>query len=189
MVNLTSVETSGSSIWILAAADASLKQNRRLVAGLSNTVMAFVTSEQTYHGLAIRVNFAAAAIDQAEHGTDAAREEAAARAGLLTPITKAFCSEVGVEVSSIGLQVHGGMGYVKETGAAQFYATRGSRRSTKALDLVIRKLPRDRWAAKLFGEYEANGRAAEKCDATLFGRSGSAVRDAVADLRRVPSPA
>lgn len=133
---------------------------------------------------------AAAAIDQAERGADVAREEAAARAGLLTPVTKAFCSEVGVEVASLGLQVHGGMGYVEETGAAQFY--RDARitpiyegtNGIQAIDLVTRKLPRGPWAAKLFDEYEGYGRAAETCDATLFGRSGTALRDAVADLRR-----
>jgi len=42
-----------------------------------------------------------------------------ARAGLLTPITKSYGSDLGVDVASIGVQVHGGMGYVEETGAAQ----------------------------------------------------------------------
>ncbi len=71
------------------------------------------------------------------------------REALLTPIAKSYGSDVGVEVSSIGVQIHGGMGYVEETGAAQHY--RDSRiapiyegtNGIQALDLVGRKLRRD----------------------------------------------
>jgi hypothetical protein len=66
---------------------------------------------------------------------------------LLTPITKAWCTDLGVELASLGLQVHGGMGYVEETGAAQIL--RDSRiapiyegtNGIQAIDLVMRKLP------------------------------------------------
>src|SRR5262249_39092979 len=62
----------------------------------------------------------AAAIDRSHHATDpAARQAAHERASLLTPVAKAFSSDIGVEVASIGVQVHGGMGFVEETGAAQ----------------------------------------------------------------------
>jgi alkylation response protein AidB-like acyl-CoA dehydrogenase len=69
------------------------------------------------------------------------------RLALLTPITKAWCTDRGVDVASIGIQVHGGMGFVEETGAAQFY--RDARitpiyegtNGIQALDLVMRKLP------------------------------------------------
>jgi len=72
-----------------------------------------------------------------------------ARAGLLTPITKSYGSDLGVDVASIGVQVHGGMGYVEETGAAQHL--RDSRiapiyegtNGIQAMDLVGRKLRRD----------------------------------------------
>lgn len=68
---------------------------------------------------------------------------------LLTPVTKAWCTDLGVELSSIGIQVHGGMGYVEETGAAQHY--RDARiapiyegtNGIQAIDLVLRKLPLD----------------------------------------------
>lgn len=68
------------------------------------------------------------------------------RVALLTPIVKAWLTDRGVEIASLGLQVHGGMGYVEETGAAQFY--RDSRISPiyegtngiQAIDLVMRKL-------------------------------------------------
>jgi 3-(methylthio)propanoyl-CoA dehydrogenase len=80
--------------------------------------------------------------DRADRGDSAAR----ARADLLTPLVKAYGTDVGVEVASLGVQVHGGMGYVEETGAAQHY--RDARISPiyegtngiQAADLVGRKL-------------------------------------------------
>jgi acyl-CoA dehydrogenase len=64
---------------------------------------------------------------------------------LLTPIAKAFSTDVGVEVASIGVQVHGGMGFIEETGAARCY--RDARiapiyegtNGIQAIDLVTRK--------------------------------------------------
>ena len=53
--------------------------------------------------------------------TEADRAAALARQELLTPIAKAWSTDVGVEVASMGLQVHGGMGFIEETGAAQHY--------------------------------------------------------------------
>jgi len=69
------------------------------------------------------------------------------RAALLTPLAKSFSTDVGVEVASIGVQVHGGMGFIEETGAAQFL--RDARitpiyegtNGIQAIDLVTRKLP------------------------------------------------
>jgi alkylation response protein AidB-like acyl-CoA dehydrogenase len=90
----------------------------------------------------------AMALDRAERGTDKAQRQAAhARASLLTPLAKAFSSDIGVDVTSLGVQVHGGMGYIEETGAAQLY--RDARISPiyegtngiQAIDLVTRKLP------------------------------------------------
>lgn len=63
---------------------------------------------------------AAVAIDLARYGSDdEARKVAEARADLLTPIAKSFATDVSVEVASAGIQVHGGTGYMEETGAAQ----------------------------------------------------------------------
>jgi alkylation response protein AidB-like acyl-CoA dehydrogenase len=53
--------------------------------------------------------------------TDEERAAAKARQELLTPIAKAWSTDVGVEVASLGVQVHGGMGFIEETGAAQHY--------------------------------------------------------------------
>jgi alkylation response protein AidB-like acyl-CoA dehydrogenase len=91
----------------------------------------------------------AGVIDKAAHATDkAARAALEDRASILTPITKAFCSEIGVEVASLGVQIHGGMGYVEETGAIQLW--RDARiapiyegtNGIQAIDLVTRKITR-----------------------------------------------
>ncbi|WP_029075987.1 acyl-CoA dehydrogenase [Kaistia adipata] len=90
---------------------------------------------------------AAAAIDRSEHAEDEAeRRRALAIASLLTPIAKSFATDTGVEVASLGVQVHGGMGYIEETGAAQYY--RDARiapiyegtNGIQAIDLVTRKI-------------------------------------------------
>ena len=92
----------------------------------------------------------AAAVDRAHAEGDAQRKaEAQGLADLLTPVTKAFSTDIGVEMSSLALQVFGGMGFIEETGAAQHY--RDSRiapiyegtNGIQALDLVGRKLPMD----------------------------------------------
>jgi hypothetical protein len=89
-----------------------------------------------------------ASLDLASHArTEDERTAAANRAALLTPIAKAFSTDIGDEAASIGVQVHGGMGYVEETGAAQHM--RDSRiaaiyegaNGIHAIDLVQRKLP------------------------------------------------
>jgi alkylation response protein AidB-like acyl-CoA dehydrogenase len=90
---------------------------------------------------------AGVAADLAQLGPDAeARRKADQRAQILTPIAKAWSTDVGMEVASLGVQVHGGMGFIEETGAAQFY--RDARISpiyegtngVQAMDLVGRKL-------------------------------------------------
>lgn len=71
----------------------------------------------------------------------------AERASLLTPVAKSFATDVGVDVASLGVQVHGGMGFIEETGAARLY--RDARiapiyegtNGIQAIDLVTRKLP------------------------------------------------
>jgi 3-(methylsulfanyl)propanoyl-CoA dehydrogenase len=89
----------------------------------------------------------AMAIDRSFHASSAEERAAAGeRAALLTPIAKAFSTDMGDEVASLGVQVHGGMGYIEETGAAQYL--RDSRinaiyegtNGVQAVDLVQRKL-------------------------------------------------
>ncbi|CUH75081.1 acyl-CoA dehydrogenase [Tropicibacter naphthalenivorans] len=101
----------------------------------------------------------AVAIDMGNATGDA---EWKARAAFLTPITKAFGTDTGVEVANMGIQVHGGMGFVEETGAAQY--ARDVRVTTiyegtngiQAMDLVGRKLMDGGEAAyRLLDEIEA----------------------------------
>jgi 3-(methylthio)propanoyl-CoA dehydrogenase len=89
----------------------------------------------------------AVAADLAEHSPDPqAREGARLREELLVPIAKAWSTDIGVEVASLGVQVHGGMGFIEETGAAQHY--RDARiapiyegtNGIQAMDLAGRKL-------------------------------------------------
>jgi 3-(methylthio)propanoyl-CoA dehydrogenase len=98
--------------------------------------------------------YAAWLFDVADYGADApARAAACTRGELLTPIVKGWCTEIGNEVSAIGLQVHGGMGFIEETGAAQYL--RDVRITTiyegttgiQSNDLIGRKLGRDHGAA------------------------------------------
>jgi hypothetical protein len=90
----------------------------------------------------------AEAFDLANHASDdAGRAAGQEYMDLLTPIAKGWCTDLGVEMTSLALQVHGGMGYVEETGAAQHY--RDARiapiyegtNGIQAIDLVARKLP------------------------------------------------
>lgn len=90
------------------------------------------------------------AADLARHAeTEEARRRWKAREDLFTPIAKAWSTDVGCEVASLGVQVHGGMGFIEETGAAQYY--RDARiapiyegtNGIQAMDLVGRKLSMD----------------------------------------------
>jgi alkylation response protein AidB-like acyl-CoA dehydrogenase len=98
--------------------------------------------------------YAAFQLDVAHHHPDsAARAAAQARGDLLIPIVKGWSTELGVELTSIGIQVHGGMGFIEETGAAQHM--RDARITTiyegttgiQAADLIGRKVTRDAGAA------------------------------------------
>jgi acyl-CoA dehydrogenase len=89
----------------------------------------------------------ATSLDLARRGRDEAERKAGfERASLLTPIAKAFSTDIANEVASLGLQVHGGMGFIEETGAAQYYrdariaAIYEGTNGIQAIDLVQRKL-------------------------------------------------
>ena len=93
---------------------------------------------------------AAADLDLAQHATDpAVRARHQARLDLLIPVVKGWCTETCQQLTSIGMQVHGGMGYIEETGAAQYL--RDARITTiyegttgiQAGDFVGRKILRD----------------------------------------------
>src|SRR6056297_554037 len=104
--------------------------------------MLAVMKAETFAARAIALD-CAVAIDM-ETATQA--PEWAARAALLTPIAKAFGTDTGIKVADLGVQVHGGMGYIEETGAAQFLrdvrvtAIYEGTNGIQAMDLAGRKL-------------------------------------------------
>ena len=135
----------------------------------------------------------AMALDRAERGADkGARETAHARASLLTPVAKAFSSDIGVEVASLGVQVHGGMGFIEETGAAQllrdariapiYEGTNG----IQAIDLVTRKLPLAGGTAveAYIGELRRTVEAVNAINDPALGWTGVRLEDAVESLAR-----
>jgi acyl-CoA dehydrogenase len=135
----------------------------------------------------------AVALDRAERGDDAAARQAAhERASLLTPVAKAFATDIGCEVASLGVQVHGGMGYIEETGAAQHY--RDARiapiyegtNGIQAIDLVTRKLPRadGATARQCIGDIRRTVSAVDAVNDPAYGWTGVRLRDAVDSLER-----
>jgi len=114
------------------------------------------------------------------------------RASLLTPIAKAFSTDVGTEVASLGVQVHGGMGFIEETGAAQHY--RDARiaqiyegtNGIQAIDLVMRKLPMEGGAVvrAYLDELRKVVAAVKATNDPAFGATGARLGDAVDSLDR-----
>ncbi|MGB1110443.1 MAG: acyl-CoA dehydrogenase, partial [Gammaproteobacteria bacterium] len=134
--------------------------------------MLLLMRSQTEAGRAL-VLTAMAAMDRANQAKDDAERAAQqARVDLLTPIVKAWATENAQEITSLGVQIHGGMGYVEETGAAQFY--RDARITTiyegttgiQALDLIGRKTLRDggEAAKAMLAEMEQAGEALAASD-------------------------
>lgn len=133
----------------------------------------------------------AVAIDSA-HADDTVdkRSAAQARADLLTPIAKSFSTDIGVEVASIGIQIHGGMGFIEETGAAQFL--RDARilpiyegtNGIQAIDLVTRKLPLGNGdvARGFIAEMRETARDARSSNDKVLTGIGAALDDALDTL-------
>ena len=129
--------------------------------------------------------------DAARHGeTEPDRRAAADRAALLTPIAKAFSTDIGCEVASLGIQVHGGMGFIEETGAAQYY--RDARilpiyegtNGIQAIDLITRKLPLSggHLVKKMISEYETLARRIKGVERLEIGRMGQRLASTVVAL-------
>jgi acyl-CoA dehydrogenase len=135
--------------------------------------------------------FAALELDKAHRLPDeAARKAALTRAELLIPVVKGWCTETAVEVTSTGVQVHGGMGYVEETGAAQFLrdvriaSIYEGTTGIQSNDLIGRKLGRDRGAAMaaLIAELQAE-LATAKVQHSAAQLACAAATEALAALR------
>ncbi|MCV3766357.1 acyl-CoA dehydrogenase [Rhizobium sp. TRM95796] len=113
------------------------------------------------------------------------------RANLLTPIAKSFPTDCGVEVASLGVQVHGGMGFIEETGAARLY--RDARitpiyegtNGIQAIDLIGRKLPQSNGAHVLgfIDELAVTVDLVRASNDPAFGRTADKLDAALADLR------
>ena len=122
------------------------------------------------------------------HAADTPEDRAAAKArgAFLTPIAKAFGTDVGCEVSDLGVQVHGGMGFIEETGAAQFFrdvrvtAIYEGTNGIQSMDLVARKMmDGGAVAMALIAEIEGTAAALE----------GSALSDLSAPLKTAAAQA
>jgi alkylation response protein AidB-like acyl-CoA dehydrogenase len=133
----------------------------------------------------------AVALDRSHRGkNEAVRKAANDRASLLTPIAKAFSTDIGSEVASLGVQVHGGMGYVEETGAAQHYrdariaAIYEGTNGIQAIDLVTRKIPLEggRTVALYLDELRTTVKAIKENNTPAFGDTATRLGEAVDSL-------
>ena len=118
------------------------------------------------------VSFASSHAHDISHNSEDAEQRAlyARRLGFLTPISKAWCTEIGMEVASLGVQVHGGMGFIQETGAEQYmrdariFPIYEGTNGIQSNDLVGRKLIRERGesAAELMAEMTSTAESLSK---------------------------
>jgi len=146
-------------------------------------LMQMKASIEAMRGLAF---VAAAEIDRGHYAQDRdAAQKNNARVELLTPIVKGWLTELAQEVTYLGTQVHGGMGFIEETGSAQHY--RDARILTiyegttgiQALDLVGRKtlVNNGEHLSELLAEIETNVEQLEGSE--RFAEQGTALREAV----------
>ena len=131
------------------------------------------------------------AMDIAHHSPDETeRKRAHTEAALLTPVAKAHSTDTGVEVASEGIQVHGGMGYIEETGAAQYY--RDARiapiyegtNGIQAIDLVTRKVPLNggETVYDFIAGLKETVRGVKAANESAFGQTGERLEASVAAL-------
>jgi acyl-CoA dehydrogenase len=135
------------------------------------------------------------ATDMAHHTEGEAARHWSERAALLTPIAKSFATDIGVDVASLGIQVHGGMGFIEETGAARYL--RDARiapiyegtNGIQAIDLVIRKLPLagGEQVRGFIGELKDVAEEVSARNDAAFGETGGRLRAAIAALETATS--
>ena len=152
-------------------------------ADVQRMLMRMKTQTEAMRALAY---LAAAQSDFAQkHPDQVIREASQLRVDLLTPIVKAWCTEQAIEITSLGIQVHGGMGYIEETGAAQYL--RDARITSiyegttgiQAIDLLGRKIVRDEGAEarRLLAEIQA-------CATDLSSSSSIQLQQIATDLQK-----
>ena len=166
------------------------KQGRSPVEGGTGTIVDHADVRRMLLSMKADIFASRAIALSCAYASDMARagqgDEWAARAAFLTPITKAFGTDVGVSVAEMGVQVHGGMGFIEETGAAQFSrdvrvtAIYEGTNGIQAMDLVGRKMMDGGEAAnRLLDEIEADAETARD----PFPRMADAVWQASETLR------
>ena len=133
----------------------------------------------------------ALALDRSERLSDpAARRAAHDRLSLLTPVAKAFSTDIANEVTSLGVQVHGGMGFIEETGAAQLFrdariaAIYEGTNGIQAIDLVTRKLPFSDAVTAHFNELRGIVDAVSASNDPAFGWTAVRLSEAIDSLNR-----
>ncbi|WP_395056505.1 acyl-CoA dehydrogenase [Polaromonas sp.] len=136
-------------------------------------------------GCRAMASVAASAYDASHHHPDAeVRKQNQAFYEYMVPLVKGYSTEMSLEVTSLGIQVHGGMGFIEETGAAQYYRDAKiltiyeGTTAIQANDLVGRKTARD-------GGQTAKGIAAqiEKTEAALLKQGGAAAKTVAKRLK------
>ena len=153
-----------------------------------------MTMRAYIEGCRAMATVAAAAYDAAHNGADAeARAQNQAFYEFLVPLVKGYSTEMSLEVTSLGVQVHGGMGFIEETGAAQYYRDAKiltiyeGTTAIQANDLVGRKTARDggrtaRAVAAQIEKTEAELAANGSADAQAVQRRLKAAREAFLDV-------
>ena len=131
------------------------------------------------------------ALDRAKFLQDKKERMAAQEEGnLLTPVAKAFSTDVGIEVSSLGVQVHGGMGFIEETGAAQHYrdariaAIYEGTNGIQSIDLVTRKINQSGGETlnRMIAGYRDTAARAKKLADPAFGAINARMEEGIAAL-------
>jgi len=144
-----------------------------------------MTMRSLTEGCRAMASTAAAAFDAAHHHPDAqARQQNQAFYDFMVPLVKGYSTEMSLEVTSLGVQVHGGMGFIEETGAAQYYRDAKiltiyeGTTAIQANDLVGRKTSRDggQLARGIAGQIEVT-------EAELGQRDSAAARAVLKALR------
>ncbi|MEM1112324.1 MAG: acyl-CoA dehydrogenase C-terminal domain-containing protein, partial [Pseudomonadota bacterium] len=133
----------------------------------------------------------AVTMDLAHYGPEAERPAHQARVDLMIPVIKGWLTEIGQEMTSLGVQVHGGMGYVEETGSAQFLrdvritSIYEGTNGIQAADLVNRKLGRDGGATMLdlLEHVSVCVNELKSAELPALQHMGAALADGLADLQ------
>jgi hypothetical protein len=135
----------------------------------------------------------ASALDRAHNTNDAEEKKRAhEEASLLTPVAKSFSTDAGMEAASLGVQVHGGMGFIEETGAAQHMrdaritAIYEGTNGIQAIDLVGRKIGQSggETLRRLMAEYRATAKKVAESNDPAFGKTAQRLTETLDALER-----